>query len=110
MYYSSFSLFYSLYNFSPAEGAVCLYECPCTPVKLNEHKYEQSYFESFLELLSNSACLRRIPFTAGSQVSQLGHELLHLLTLTQHLLPVGPRQSIGQPAALRHQPADGCLA
>lgn len=70
----------------------------------------ESYFESFLELLGNSARLGRIPLPTGSQVRQLGHELLHLLALTQHLLPVGAGQCVGQPATLCHQPSDGSLA
>lgn len=69
-----------------------------------------SYFQGFLKLLSHSTCLRGVPFTTGSQVSQLGHELLHLLTFTHQLLPVRAWQCIGQPAALCHQPTDGCLA
>lgn len=69
----------------------------------------RSYFQSVLKLLSHGTRLWGVPFATGSQVSQMGHKLLHLLTLTQHLLPVGARQGIGQPAALCDHPADGCL-
>lgn len=76
---------------------------------LNESKCEQSYFQSVLKLLSHGTRLWGVPFTTGCQVSQLGHKLLHLLTLTQHLLPVGARQRISQPSALCDHPSDGCL-
>lgn len=76
---------------------------------LSENKCELSYFQSVLELLSHGTRLWGVPFATGSQVSQLGHELLHLLTLTEHLLPVGARQRICQPAALCNHAADGCL-
>ena len=69
-----------------------------------------SYFQSFLELVSYSTCLGGVPFSPGRQLGQLGHKLLHLLTLTQQLLSVGAGQGVAQPAALGHQPPDGCLA
>lgn len=119
----SYSLYIRFLHFfhhwQPAEGVVSLSLCMnfwSITVKLQvwmrmrEREYEPSYFQSLLELLSHSTCLRGVPFTAGGQVSQLGHELLHLLTLTQHLLPVWAWQSVGQPAALCHQPADSSLA
>lgn len=78
-------------------------------IDLSENKCELSYFQSVLELLSHGTRLWGVPFATGSQVSQLGHKLLHLLTLTKHLLPVGAWQRIRQPAALCNHPTDGCL-
>ena len=97
------------------QRALFIYMCESWPMKVNLQiwmivKCVQSYFQGLLELLSHSTCLRGVPFAAGGQISQLGHELLHLLTLTLQLLFVWASQSVGQPAALCHQATDGCLA
>ncbi|KAL0617831.1 hypothetical protein AAY473_014699 [Plecturocebus cupreus] len=62
-----------------------------------------------LELRCKCSRLRTLPFPSGSQVSQLGCQLVHSVTLGEKILPIRPHHDISQTMPFGHKPPDGSL-